>query len=385
MRVVSSYWPRPERAHNAFFEVDQVRAFAELGHDVDVMVQTVPWKRGAAFLKAEDLELDPERVHIEQVVMPRLPEALSRREALARLNVRATGLRMQNLLKKRPAVDAIIVNGERNIGLSAGIWNRDEKHRVAMIVHGADPVLECLPQGCLHVNNGSAVGAGLARVILVGNRLRSYAAHVGYAPERVAVIANGFRHPAPPKVPIEARNGPVRLIAVARLVPVKGIDDALVALSYILAEKPELDWAFDILGDGPEREALEALTTRLGLTERVHFHGAVPHSNVLRALEGSDIFLLPSWNEAFGLAYLEAMAMGNAVVGCLENGAADILTNGVDGCLVPPRDVSALSALLTKLMVDREMRLTLASAAIRNVKRFSWESNARAILRMLDD
>lgn len=114
---------------------------------------------------------------------------------------------------------------------------------------------------------------------------------------------------------------------------------------------------------------------------RVQFFGAISNEHVLRILENSSIFSLSSWNKAFGLAYLEDMAMGATVMGCLENGAAGIITDGVDGCLVPPRNVEALSKVLEDLISDPGRRETLARAAMVNVKRFSWSENARAVIQ----
>ena len=280
------------------------------------------------------------------------------------------------------APDLIIVHGERNIGLSAGIWNLGEKWKSAMVVHGADPVLEASEQAFLHRRVGPVASSGLDTIILVGNRLKLYARHLGYDNKLIKVIPNGFSHPKLPVRLAQANEEPVRLISVARLVPVKGIDDTLHALSALLARRPDLEWAYDVVGDGPERLKLQALTNELGLTNRVRFLGALPNKDVLKLLEKSAIFALPSWNEAFGLAYLEAMAMGATVVGCLENGAADIITDGVDGCLVPPRNIEVLSAVIEDLIVNSSKRRTLSEAARERVKSFSWSENVRALIEV---
>ena len=385
--MISSYWPRPDQPLAAFFEVDQVRALAELGHQVHVLIQAAPWQRKSRFLDQEDLGLDPLKIALEKIVMPRLPEPLSRSAMGAVANQRAAGWRLRAWLAGRETkygrADAVIVHGERNIGLSAGLWNPGRRLRSVMIVHGADPVLETLSASAVRRHFGSSVNTGIDRIILVGNRLRPYAQRLGYETDRTTVIPNGFQHPPAPTDPLAVPTGPVRLSVAARLVKVKGIDDTLLALAEVRKVQPDLDWLFDIIGDGPERAALEALSARLGLQERVQFHGALPHHQVLSHLEKSMVFVMPSWNEAFGLAYLEAMALGNAVVGCHDNGAADILTDGVDGCLVPPRNVPALAATLEKLIADPDQRRSLARAALDSVCRFSWPANARALLEEL--
>lgn len=388
--VFSGYWPRPGQIHKAMFEVHQIGAFVEAGHQVDVVVPTVPWKPHATLLGAADLGLDPNRVCVHQIIVPRLPEILGRFPLGIRANISMAGHRIEHwinayLTGSRKSPDLVIVHGERNIGLSAGIWNKGQKFRAAMIVHGADPALDAAEETFLHRHAGAIANAGLTRVILVGNRLRSYARRLGYDPRRTAVIPNGFHHPERAGQYYARDAGRVRLVSVSRLIAVKGIDDTLNALAALIARNPDLDWEYDIVGDGPERANLQSLTQKLGLQTRVHFVGAVPNQQAMQILQRSAIFVLPSWNEAFGLAYLEAMAMGLAVIGCLENGAADILTNNVDGCLVPPRDVAALSKVLEELILHPKRRQALALTAMETVQRFSWPTNARMMIEAISN
>jgi len=385
---ISAYWPRPNQPHPALFEVDQLRALAEMGHDLDVWIFTPPWLAKDTFISPLDLGLNPERVGVKQIVLPRLPEQLSRSRVGALVNRLAAGLRMRSRLRKierRDGVfEAVIVSGERNIGLSAKLWNLHNKRSAVMIVHGADPVLERLPSKFLQRYMGHSVNSGFSSVILVGNRLRDYALRTGYSGERIQIVPNGFRHPALPITGSREPGGSIKIISVARLIEVKGLDDALQALALMQRTYPTLEWHFDIYGDGPERQLLMNLTAKLGLSNQVQFHGSVPNETVLQGLKKADIFLLPSWNEAFGLAYLEAMAMGCAVIGCFENGAADILTDGTDGRLVPPRDVGRLAEVLGELATDAKQREALTTAAKENVKRFSWRANARAVIEALN-
>ena len=102
---------------------------------------------------------------------------------------------------------------------------------------------------------------------------------------------------------------PARLISVGNLQAGKGIDLVLRALADLNAAGHR-DWTYRIIGDGPLRSELESLAASLGLTRQVVFSGSVQHQDVEAALREADIFVLPSWREAFGIAYLEAMACG---------------------------------------------------------------------------
>lgn len=389
--VTSSYWPRPSQASPVYFEVDQARALTDLGHDIFVLLPTSPWKRGEPFYDARALGLDPSMVRIQQITMPRLPERFSESPYGTLINIRAAGLRMAAWLRHHEElfgpVQAVIVHGERNIGLSAGLWNKGRARKTAMIVHGVDPVLERLPSQFLRRKVASSVNSGTSQIILVGSRLWRYTERLGYDPARVRVVFNGFRLPShhtdlqPRPRPAE----PVQIVCAARLIKLKGIDYLLLALAQLKKNNPALEWRLQILGDGPERSNLEQIAGRNGIQHYISFRGAVKHEEVLRALQASAIFALPSWKEAFGLVYLEAMALGNAVIGCEENGAADIITDGLDGFLVPPHDVEALTETLRTLIMDHDRRMALTEAAKVRVLDFSWSKNAMRISQFLEN
>lgn len=387
--VVSSYWPRRDQIHNAFFEVEQVRALADLGHYVTVLFQDPPWILKNNYQTLSELALDRNRINLTRVVNPRLPEPFSKGGFGLLVNVHVAGARMKRFLAKEEAqlgkFDGIIVHGERNIGLSAAVWNRARRRPVAVVVHGSDPVLEKLPENFLQRFLHPRIMGGIDKVVLVGNRLHDYSKRVGYSAEHTVVVPNGFRMPDYLSQGAESYDGVLRLSSVARLIELKGIDDVLRALSLIDSEHPGFEWAYDIFGDGPDRGRLEKLCAHLGLSHRVTFHGSVSHQEVMEGLQRSSIFVLPSWNEAFGLVYLEAMAAGNAVVGCRANGAEDILEDGIDGCLVPPRDVKTLAGVLERLISNTSLRASLAVSARSKVKNFTWKSNAIAMTEILHD
>lgn len=169
--------------HQATFEARQVAALADAGHFIDVVVQTEPWRFRAKFLGPADLGPDMKLVRVRQIVAPRLREFLGHFPFGIATNIRATGYRVKAWIKSNTGAemtpDLIIVHGERNVGLSAGIWNECLNWPAAVIVHGADPVLEMTGEAFLHRHAGTVASAGLKRVILVGKRLRPYARHLG--------------------------------------------------------------------------------------------------------------------------------------------------------------------------------------------------------------
>ena len=110
-----------------------------------------------------------------------------------------------------------------------------------------------------------------------------------------------------------------------------------------------------------------------GLEQSVHFVGEVP--DVREYLQASDIFVLPSENEAFGISLIEAMATGLPVISSDAGGLADIVEDGVDGLSFPAGDGERLRGALERLFRDEELRRTLGAAARRSVvERYSTES-----------
>ena len=132
----------------------------------------------------------------------------------------------------------------------------------------------------------------------------------------------------------------------------KGIELTLLALARLQSEGVS-DWTYRIIGDGPEKAALLKLTTDLGLVDKVTFVGPVRHAEIFDYLAREEIFVLPSYREAFGIAYLEAMAAGLLTVGVMGQGPSQFIRNGENGVLVPPRDPEALVAALRDILDAR--------------------------------
>ncbi len=122
-----------------------------------------------------------------------------------------------------------------------------------------------------------------------------------------------------------------------------------------------------IAGDGEMLEEMKNLATELGVGDRIHWLGHVPDPE--RLLRGSDIFVLASVGEAFGLVLTEAMACGNPVVGSLSGSHPEVVENGTCGLLVPPLNGASLADAIARLAADRELRRGMASQAVDRVRK----------------
>jgi len=167
------------------------------------------------------------------------------------------------------------------------------------------------------------------------------------------------------------------LITVGKLVETKGIHLVLDAL----AELPDVsDLQYIIIGGGPQRDALWKRVAERDLSDIVTFTGKVPHRTVFEHLHHADLFALPSYKEAFGIAYLEAMACGLPVIACEGEGPADFVEHDETGYLVPPRDVDELRRVIATLIDSPETRRRVGTAASEVVsEQYTWESNAARV------
>jgi L-malate glycosyltransferase len=153
------------------------------------------------------------------------------------------------------------------------------------------------------------------------------------------------------------------LIHVSNFRPIKRVSDVV---RVFAAVRSHVDARLDLVGDGPDRNGAEALVSKLGLQDAVRFHG---ETDDLGSLYGaSDVFLLPSESESFGLAALEAMACGVPVVASDVGGIPDVVVDGETGFLAPVGDVAAMAEATRRLLTDHALHQTMSRLARRRVE-----------------
>lgn len=226
-----------------------------------------------------------------------------------------------------------------------------------------------------------------AAAILVGSRdtygqlPRRYDGKCVYLPEN-GIDTGRFADLGPRRMDTASRP---RALFVGRLVPYKGCDIALEALAPLLRAA---QLAFTIVGDGPERPALEEQASRLGIADAVTFAGRVPPDEVARHYREADLFVFPSLREFGGGVVLEAMAMGVVPVVLAYGGPGELVT-GDCGIAVPmaaqPMLVAGIRAAVVELLGDPGRRGAMAAAArARVASLFLWERKAEQTSTVYD-
>ena len=198
---------------------------------------------------------------------------------------------------------------------------------------------------------------------------------LGAAETRVVHLGTDVPSTPPPK--------PARptLVSVAHLDPRKRHADVLRALERL----PDVRYV--IVGDGPERANLEALARELGVADRVDFRGQLPPAEARAVAQAATLFVLPSVDEAFGVAFIEAMAGGVPAVATEgEGGPEEIQAAGGGMRLVPRRDPEALAGAIGALLADPNGVARLGAEARATVERsFTWERCGAATVAAYED
>lgn len=193
------------------------------------------------------------------------------------------------------------------------------------------------------------------------------------SPDKAHVIPNFVEKPHIPEdtvIPFTFPQGKV-LVAAGRLSHEKGYDMLIESFSKISKSKYE-DWTLLILGSGPEEISLRSIIKAKNLETRVLLPGTVP--NISAVLTKCHLFALSSRYEGFPTGLCDAMACGLPCV-CFDcdTGPGDIITDGVDGILVPPGNVEKMANVLKSLMDDEKKRTLLGTAAKNIVNHFSTD------------
>ncbi len=244
-------------------------------------------------------------------------------------------------------------------------------------VHGADVYQHFRMGGAVERRAKAVLGA--ADAVMANSSAVAGLLDGVVTPEKLTVVLNGTTglgaavEPAVDYLPVETL-----VLTVGYLIERKGIRDLIAAVGLLRAGGRHVHLA--IAGDGPLRGALKAQAEAEGVADRVHFLGRVPHARVLALMARAQLVALPSWDEAFGLIYTEAMAQGTPTLAAKGEGPEDFITDGVSGYLAPVRDPGALAGIIAGVLDDPAKAAAIGTAGRAAALELSWQRNARLTL-----
>ena len=163
----------------------------------------------------------------------------------------------------------------------------------------------------------------------------------------------------PPKQSIK------RVFCAARLSAEKGLTVLIEALRLLADRGHYLE--LTLAGDGPSRQQLSLLATRLGLSDQVKFLGYISEQEVINELQDSDLFVLPSFVEGVPVAAMEAMAVGVPVIATNIAGTSELIEDGKTGVLIRPSDSRALADAIVWMIEHYDFRVRAAELARKRI------------------
>lgn len=159
----------------------------------------------------------------------------------------------------------------------------------------------------------------------------------------------------------------INILYVGRFDTGKGIEYLIEAIPYI--NENHDNCIFTLVGDGPIKPQMEKLARKIGVSKHIIFKGFVPHGEINRYYQQSDIVVVPStWHEPFGRTLIEAMACGKPVIATRVGGISEVIKQDENGLLVRPADSEDLANVLARLISNEEIRIKLGKCGREEVK-----------------
>ena len=372
--VVAEYYPRRRDPVLGIWAHRQALAAREAGADVKVLVLERPlppasalrrpWRLPAVFSK---MARQPARDELDGIELRYVRfVAGDRNRTYATWHERAAGPLGTALSELHADWPFELIHAHYALPAGGAALPFAREHDIPMVVsvHGGDVLGPLLQADKARATVSSVLGS--AAEVLCNSRA-TLTRVSGLVPddERLRVVHLGAEPPADTVVKRER----ITVSTLGHVIPRKRHIDVLEAVAGL----EYVDWL--VIGDGPELPALRRRAADLGLEQRVQFAGQLPPDEALRELASTHVMALPSEDEAFGVAYVEALACGVPAIGCAgEGGPGEIAALGRGMLLVPPRDPGALTATIEAALADPELP---AAARRTAADHFSWQRCGR--------
>lgn len=207
-------------------------------------------------------------------------------------------------------------------------------------------------------------------VVVPSDFLKRIVSSWGVVHQTLVRIYLGLESREEPVAPTTVPEGRT-LFSAGRMVPWKGF-----AMLVELIHELPAEWHLVIAGDGPERGHLKAQAERLGVQSRVRFLGNIPRVEVLGWCRAADVFVLNTAQETFSFQILEAMAAGAAVITTNVCSTPELITDGVEGVLLTPNDLSAFRQAILSSASEKELWERRRAAAMERAGSFTAAASA---------
>ena len=369
--VVAEFYPRAHDPVLGIWAHRQAIAAREAGADVRVAVLYRPIPPRAEPQALGRYLRQPPRMRLDGITVDYVPfVSPARSGSYGRWGAWAAPSLAAYLHARRRAFD--VVHAHNAVPAGDAVRRARAGKPLVVSVHGGDVFFTALHHGEQTVRPVfESARLILANSAGIGRRARE----LGAREARVVHLGADV----PDHLP---RRDPHTVVTIGHLVGRKRHADVIRAI-WSLRDRLALKYL--VIGDGQERPALERLAADLGVD--VEFTGQLPHEQALERARACAVMALPSIDEAFGVAYIEAMAARLPAIGCRgEPGPEEIARCGEGIRLVPPGDVELLAAELGAILSEPAYLADLGERAQQTVREhFTWEACGRATVAAYED
>ncbi len=378
LRILMMIHRQADHSPYCFYVHEQAKALRARGHEVVVIsaVGVMPMMGRLRPAQADVARRTPRQAVIDGVPVsyPRYLTLGNAGERLlgGRLLARAAMPVARRLHREKPfdIVHAHMLPRDGHAGLLVA---RALGVPFALTVHGTDVFHYFIPGQTPWKRNARIAREADALMAVSSLLMRRVAPYRGEG-KLSRIVPNGVDLSL---VPRETHNVPRAVISVGTLKARKCMDRTLEAFARLAGDYP--DATLTIVGIGEMEVQLRARIAELNLGARVTLTGGLPHEAVIARMAQSDLFVLPSWGEGYGIVYIEAMAAGCIAVGAQGEGIEDTIVDGENGFLVPAGDVDAVERVMRAVFEDRDRYDALRARGRADAMRLTWARNAQTV------
>ena len=370
---ISGMYPTPDYPQKGIFCHEQVKALKQIGVDVDVVVPMTVYDK-----EYETKKWKYEDVEIQYVRFLKLPGGRGY-EHIGKLlyySLLLSGIKFQEY--DIIHADAPLPAGDAALKLS-------KKYKIPFVVHGHGldvffdesykdaPNCKKISKVCKQVYEQANAIAGVSQKVLncIQERVDIY--------DKSYVVYNGVD--TTKFYTMSEKISEKYILTVGNLIALKGHDDTIKAFAK-LVNSGVTDVRLKIAGRGPLEMELKDLVERLGISNYVDFLGYVPYEKIAELMRNASLFCLPSWYEALGCVYLEAMASGIPTIGCYGNGIDEVITDGLDGFLVDNKNVQQIFEKMKMIFQGKAYENVGVKARKTVEDNYKWIDSAKNLLRL---
>lgn len=220
-------------------------------------------------------------------------------------------------------------------------------------------------------------------VVVVSKATKREVVQVGIPEERISIVPDAFDRP--PKIYLERNDNRLQLLFVGTCHPRKGLEHLLEAMRRLGDRDIVLNLVGNLEDSIGHTKHIQSLVEEYGLERKIVFHGWISEEELWKQYARSDLFVLPSLWEGFGIVLLEAMSFGLPIVTTNTGAIPELIKDEWNGLLVPPRDSKALAAAIARLGDNPGLREKLGRNALsRSKAAMTWKQVSKQFSDVLN-